>query len=428
MTIELINTGSELMLGRVLNTHQQWICRTLADEGYVVRRQVAVSDAASDIESAVREGLERADLVLTTGGLGPTCDDRTRDLIAALLGRRLLHAPEVEVQIREYFESRGRPVPGRTKVEALVPEGATILPNRNGTAPGLVLTVDPNPSRQSQQASTLIMLPGPPRELRPMMRDQVLPLIRQRYPRNEPFVCRTLRTTGIGESFLEERLTGPLKHLTDAGMDLGFCARVGEVDVRFVAEGADAAARVAEAESIVRLQAGDYIFGEQEDTLELAVVREMSARGLRLAIAESCTGGAILHRLTNIPGASRVLSAGYVTYSNQSKIEALGVRPESLAEHGAVSETVVREMAEGARSAGRADVAVATTGIAGPDGGTPEKPVGTVWIGLSGPEGTSAIREFNRFDRETFKFTTGQQVLSMLLKSVRRARSVEQGG
>ncbi len=415
VTMELINTGSELLLGRVLNTHLQWLGRQLTDRGYTLKRQVAVPDGGRDIQAAVREALGRADFIITTGGLGPTSDDLTRELIAGLLGRALHHDATVEHAIRHYFESRGRPVPARTKVEAQVPEGARVLPNRQGTAPGLVLVVDPNPFRPDGRRSVLVMLPGPPRELRPMFTQEVVPVLTEYFPPAEPFACRTLRTTGLGESFIEERIDGPLAPLVQSGMDLGYCAKVGEVEVRFVARGPQAVTTVATAEAITRGLIGEFIFGTDDDTLEGAVLQRFTQQKQTLALAESCTGGHIANRLTNVPGASAVLLAGYVTYANEAKIRTLGVRPETLRDHGAVSEATAREMAEGARRISGADWAVAVTGIAGPDGGTPEKPVGTVFLAWAGPHGTTSARQLNPFDRETFKFLTAQQGLHGLL-------------
>lgn len=416
MTTEIINTGSELLLGRVLNTHQQWLCRTLADRGRAVDRQVAISDEATALVGAVREGLSRADWVIVTGGLGPTCDDRTRELVAGLLGRRLVHRPEVEQQIRAYFEGRGRPVPARTRVEAMVPEGAEVLVNRHGTAPGLALWLEPNPLREGGRASWLVMLPGPPRELRPMFLDEVLPRMEVRFPLTEPFACRTLKTTGLGESYMEERLEEPLRDLVAGGMDLGFCARVGEVDVRFVARGPGAAGVVAEAERRTRAVAGEFIFGVEDDTLEKALVEACARRGLVLSLAESCTGGHVANRVTNVPGASAVLAAGWVTYANQSKERELGVPGELLRQHGAVSEPVARAMAEGARRVSGSDIAIAITGIAGPSGAVEGKPVGTVFIAVSHAAGTHVARHLNDFDRETFKYVTGQQAMAMALR------------
>ena len=395
MIVELINTGSELMLGRVLNTHQQWLCRRLADLGYVVTRQVAVPDTGSDIEQAVREALARADLIITTGGLGPTSDDLTRDLVAKLLGKELREDAAVLTHIRGFFESRKRAMPERTKVQALIPEGAIVLHNPHGTAPGLAMEVRPNPFRAGGQPSWLIMLPGPPRELRPMFTDTVTPLLRRVLPLASGFVCRTLRTTGIGESVVEEKVGGPLQRWVEAGLDLGYCARPGQVDVRLAARGDDAERKVQEAETIVRDLLGPYIYGVEDEELETVIVRLLTERKATLALAESCTGGCIANRLTNVPGASAVLLAGLVTYSNAAKQKFLGVRAETLEQHGAVSKPVAREMAEGARQQTQADYALSVTGIAGPSGGTAEKPVGTVFIGLAGPSGTVAERQFN---------------------------------
>lgn len=422
----MVNTGSELMLGRVLNSHQQWICRSLADAGYTVGRQVAVSDEPERLVEAVREALGRADWVIVTGGLGPTCDDRTRDLVAGLLGRKLVFQAGVEAQIRAFFESRNRPVPARTKVEAYVPEGADVLPNRHGTAPGISFWLSPNPFRPDARGTWLVMLPGPPRELRPMFRDEVMPRLRERFPTREAFVCRTLKTTGLGESHMEERLDEPLREMVAGGLELGFCARVGEVDVRLVGTGSRAEELVAESERRVRAAVGEYIYGVDDDSLEQVVVREMGSRGRTLALAESCTGGHIANRITNVPGASAVLLAGLVTYANSAKETFAGVDPALLAANGAVSEPVARAMAEGARARTGSDYAVAVTGIAGPGGAVPGKPVGTVFIAVAGPAGTAVMRQLNAFDRETFKFATAQQAMAALLRAVRAGDALDQ--
>src|SRR3989442_9066375 len=228
------------MLGRVLNTHQQWICRQLADHGYQVTRQVTVADAGPDIQQAVREAMARADLVITTGGLGPTSDDMTRDLIADLLGKALREDEGVLAHVQDFFALRKRPMPEQTRVQALVPEGAIVLHNAHGTAPGLAIEVQPDPARLADKTSWVIMLPGPPRELRPMFNEQVLPLIREKLPPVNAFVSRTLKTTGLGESVVEEKIAGPLRQLSAAGLEIGYCARAGEVDLRLAARGAGA--------------------------------------------------------------------------------------------------------------------------------------------------------------------------------------------
>jgi nicotinamide-nucleotide amidase len=418
MVVELINTGTELMLGRVLNTHQQWLCRQLADLGYVVARQVAVPDTGSDIQQAVREALAHADLILTTGGLGPTSDDITRDLIAQLLGKPLHEDAAVLSHITHFFASRNRPMPERNSIQALVPEGALVLHNPHGTAPGLAIEVRPNRFRTGGAASWLVMLPGPPRELRPMFADSVVSLLRRVLPLASPLVCRTLRTTGIGESMLQEKIASPLARVVEAGLELGYCARPGQVDVRLAACGPEAEKLVREAEAIVQKLVRRRVYGAGDDELETVMVRLLTERKATLALAESCTGGCIAHRVTNVPGASAVLLAGLVTYSNAAKQKFLGVRADTLTRHGAVSEPVAREMAEGARRETQADYALSVTGIAGPGGGTPEKPVGTVFIGLAGPAGTVCDRNFNPYDRETFKQVTAQQALDLLRRTI----------
>ena len=427
MNIELLNTGSELMLGRVLNTHQQWLCRHLADLGYVVTRQVAVPDTAPDIQSAVREALGRADLIVTTGGLGPTSDDLTRDLIAQLLGKKLRLDDAVLDHIKRRFAARNLPMPKNNEVQALVPEGALVLANPNGTAPGLAMKITPSEGRvirvpnqvgdsQSSPLRTqwLVMLPGPPRELRPMFDNFVVPLLRREFPLDALFVCRTLRTSGIAESLVQEKIAARLNPFAAAGLEIGYCARTGQVDVRLSARGGNGKEIVRAAEAIVQKILGAQIYGFDDEEMETAVVRLLTGRKKTLALAESCTGGCISHRVTNVPGASVVFPGGFVTYSNESKQKFLGVRAETLVAHGAVSEAVAREMAEGARSQLGADFALAVTGIAGPGGGTKEKPVGTVFIGLAGDFGTVVERKLNPFERGTFKEVTAWQALEML--------------
>ncbi len=415
MRVELINTGSELLLGHVLNTHQQWICRELNNHGWDVARQVTVADAGPAIEDAVREGLSRADLVITTGGLGPTTDDITRDRIAALLGSELREDASVRSHIGAFFKRNQRLMPESVLVQALVPEGAQILPNAHGTAPGLFFELCPNPFDDGQGPGWLIMLPGPPRELRPMFIDQVLPILRDKCPPPTRMITRTLRAAGIGESMVEEKIRGLLWPLVEAGLKIGYCARSGEVDIRLRA--ADASL-IEQAEDTIRGAIGQNIFGVDDEKLEQNIIRLLTDRKETLVVAESCTGGYLANRLTNVPGASAVFLAGFVTYSNEAKQIALGVKDETLAVHGAVSEVAACEMAEGTRNRHGATYALATTGIAGPGGGTPEKPVGTVHIALATPDGTHTINPCNTADRETFKFVTSQQALDLLRKKL----------
>lgn len=416
LKIEIINTGAELMLGKVLNTHQQWLCRQLSDQGYLVSRQVTVDDTPAAIQDAVAGALKSANLVITTGGLGPTSDDRTRDIIAEMFGRKLVQDAAILADIERFFNERKRKAPESVKVQALIPEGATVLANAHGTAPGLVLfSSSPNGSDDKRM---LVMLPGPPRELRPMFIDQVLPLIKKHFVLPAPFVCRTLKTTGIGESFLEEKIAAPLAHLVSAGLELGYCARTGEVDLRLVAQGVQAEKIIREAEQITREILGPVIFGEDDNQLEDVIVRLLTERKQTVSLAESCTGGFIANRLTNVSGASTVLLAGVVTYSNRAKQNLLGVSKEALETHGAVSEPVAKEMAEGALERLGTDYAISVTGIAGPTGGTETKPVGTVFIGLATRERTRVRQHRNNYDRETFKYVTSQQALEWLRRTI----------
>ena len=421
MNVELVNTGSELMLGRVLNTHQQWLCRRLADLGHVVTRQVAVADTGSEIQNAVREALSRADLVITTGGLGPTSDDLTRELIAELLGKKLEENSDVQAHIENFFAKRGRPRPQKTDVETFVPEGAEVFLNATGTAPGLAMRVDEDGNNLRPPSSIisppssrwLIMLPGPPRELRPMFDTFVVPLIQREFA-DEIFVCRTLLTTGIGESRVQEYIEADLQPLVVRGLCVGYCARPGAVDVRLTASGVGAEKIVHEGEAVVQRILGANIFGFDDNEIEAVVVGLLRARKKTLALAESCTGGLIANRITDVPGASEIFLGGVVSYANAAKENFLGVRAETLAAHGAVSEAVARELAVGAREKFGSDFAIAVTGIAGPSGGTPEKPVGTVFIALASAAGVEVKKFPNVWDRATFKQVTATQALEWL--------------
>ncbi|NLH75141.1 MAG: competence/damage-inducible protein A [Verrucomicrobia bacterium] len=418
MNIEIINTGTELMLGEVLNTHEYFLCRRLAEKGYIVSRQSAIADTPEAIESALRDAISRADVVICTGGLGPTSDDMTRQVVANLAGQSLIENASVLEHIENWFASRNRPCPPGTRNQALVPEHAIVLPNSHGTAPGLIIEVS-RPHGAAMASVWLVMLPGPPRELRPMFDDQVLPWLMRSFKQPAPFVCRTIRTIGIPESIMQSLLIGPLSDLVRAGLEVGYCSRPGEVDVRLSARGENAALTVAEAEKIVVGLAGEHVYGSGDERLEDVVVRELARLGKTVVTAESCTGGRIANRLTDVPGASAVFLGGAVTYSNELKKMVLGVQAETLQVHGAVSEQTAREMAEGARKRFGADYALATTGIAGPSGGTPAKPVGTVFIALASDRSTIVVRQLNQFDRDTFKQVTSQQALDMLRRQLR---------
>jgi len=415
------------MLGRVLNTHQQWICRKLADSGRVVTRQVAVEDEANAIRDAVAEALERADLIITTGGLGPTSDDITRDLVAQLLGLELREDASALANIEGFFRQRGRPMPPSTRIQAMVPEGGDVIHNAHGTAPGLAIPIHPSRAKAASGPQWLVMLPGPPRELRPMFEKQILPFIEKHYPNNESFVSLTLRTTGMGESLVEERIAPELRELLNRGLGIGYCARTGEVDVRLVSKGSDGQKLVQEAALICRKLLAPHVYGEGDELIETELVRELIRQRQSVSVAESCTGGLVGHRITNVPGSSEVFHGGVVAYHNDVKVSTLGVPESVLATEGAVSEACARAMADGVRRLLKSDWAISVTGIAGPGGGSTEKPVGLAYIGVASAKETRAVRVMNPFDRETFKHSTSQQALDLLRRAISAQSSAGNG-
>jgi len=419
MEIELINTGSELLLGRVLNTHQQWLGKTLSDAGYILTRQETVPDTAEAICEAVQIALGRADLVITTGGLGPTSDDITRERIAGMLAKPLQHDEAIAEHITSFFAHRARPMPESVLAQAQIPEGAVVFTNEHGTAPGLAMDVSGADDEGSP--TWLVMLPGPPRELCPMVEAQVLPFIQRKLPLAAAFHCRTLRSMGIGESMVEDQLLTRLRPLMDRGLDLGFCARTGQVDIRLCGHGDGVSGLIDEAEALIRGEFGKYIYGTDGESIAKVVVDRLIDLGETIAVAESCTGGFLGHHITGIPGASAVFVGGIISYSNELKHKLLDVKNDTLEKHGAVSKAVALEMAEGARAATGADHTLSITGIAGPGGGSTEKPVGTVWLGLaSAGERPFAVKKRHPYNRETFKQASVNQSLELLRRRIQR--------
>ena len=408
MQAEVINTGSELLLGLVVNTHLAYLAGELAPCGITIARQVCVPDGPP-IKDALDRALDRADVVFTTGGLGPTSDDITREAAAGLLALPLLPDEAILSGIRERFARRGLPMAERVARQAMVPVGTEVLPNPNGTAPGLYF---PPTVLANRRARHLFLLPGPPRELRPMTRDYVLPKLKATLPPSSQRERRIYRLTGIGESQVEERIGKKLEERGD--FEVGYCARPSEVDFRLLGP-ADELAKV---EPEIRAILGEWIYSDG-DTLETAIVHLLHEKKLTLAAAESCTGGSLAGRLTDVPGSSEVFLAGYVTYSNKAKENAVGVSADLLATHGAVSEPVAAAMAEGARRVSGADFALSTTGIAGPGGGTESKPVGTVYIGLASAGHPTVVRRcYFPLDRITFKHMATSAALDLLRRQV----------
>jgi competence/damage-inducible protein CinA-like protein len=406
----VINTGTELLLGDVLNSHLAFIARQILPLGLRVDRQLAVPDGVA-IREALSESSERAGIIFVTGGLGPTTDDVTREITAEFLGVELQHDAAVMAAIEARASRRGFRLTDRTARQAKVPRGAAVLPNENGSAVGLYLAANAAPGKKSPH---LFLLPGPPRELQPMFHSSVLPLLREIVRQGSAIDRRTYRIAGMGESLVEEAIGERL--LGISGIELGYCARPGEVELRVIGE----RAALAQAEAIITEGLGASVFSSDGKSLEEAVVKLLTEKKQTLAVAESCTGGFLAHRITNVPGASAVFLAGYVTYANDAKEEMLGVDPRLIVADGAVSESVAKAMAEGARRRANATFALATTGVAGPGGGTEEKPVGTVFVALSVADGAATqVRQF-RFpdDRPTFKELTTQAALEMLRRSL----------
>ena len=405
----VINTGTELLLGDVLNTHLNFIAQEIFPLGLRIDSQIAVPDGPA-IRDALSESFPRAELIFVTGGLGPTTDDITREITAELLGLELRHDPAVMEAIATRAARRGFRLTDRISRQANVPEGATVLPNEHGSAPGLYLAADASAKKKWPH---LFLLPGPPRELNPMFKNSVLPILRGISPPQTGRDRRMYRIAGMGESLVEEAIGERL--LEVPGLELGYCARPGEIDLRIIGE----SSALDRAEQIVREGLGAAVFSSDGRNLEEVVVKLLTEREQTLAIAESCTGGFLAHRITNVPGASAVFLAGYVTYSNEAKAAMLGIDPRLISKHGAVSGEVAQAMAEGAREKAHANFALATTGIAGPGGGTDEKPVGTVFIALADEDRPTKIeKRFFPDDRPTFKELTAQTALEMLRRAM----------
>lgn len=374
---ELVFVGTELLLGEILNTNAQFLSERLALLGIDVYHEQTVGDNADRLAGVLRLALERSDVVITSGGLGPTMDDLTREVAAEVAGRPLAIDEGLLADLQAWFARRGVSMAENNKRQVMVPAGATVLKNDRGTAPGLLI---PCPGGKS-----LILLPGPPVELRPMFEKQVIPHLTDRMGGTPlSLVSRVLRFIDIGESAMEERLKDLIVSQSDPS--IAPYAKLGECHLRLATKSPDLAtgmARIAPVEAEIRRRLGKHLYGTDNTTLEAAVGELLRERGLTVALAESCTGGLVAKRITDVAGSSAYFGMGFTTYSYEAKSRFLGVSPELLAEEGAVSEAVVRAMAEGALERSGADVAIAVSGIAGPDGGSADKPVGTVWFALA---------------------------------------------
>ena len=401
MTAEIICVGTELLLGDIVNTNAQFLARQLAQLGIDVLHQQVVGDNPARLEQTVRAAMARSQLLVLSGGLGPTADDLTKETVARCFGDTLRFEPAVMQAIEAFFTATGRTTPPNNRKQAMVPVQGGWFENPNGTAPAVWF---------KSGGCGAILLPGPPNELRPLWLDTVRPLLQQKQQR--ALHSLVLRLTGLGESHAEE-LLGHL--FQNQNPTAAVYAKTNELLIRITA----AAPTRQQAEAMCRQYAGQfyslagqYIYAEGEQTLEQALVQALAQKGLWLASAESCTGGLVSQRITNVPGASGVFGFGFVTYANQAKHKLLGVSEETLARYGAVSPQAAAQMAEGARRAAGADIAVALTGIAGPGGGTPEKPVGLVYLGAA-MAGQVYVRRLNigRRSRDTVRWAAANYAL-----------------
>lgn len=411
--IMLVTLGEELLLGLTRNGHLTYIGDQLRQRGVTLHSCYTISDQGDDILDQFQFCWERADIVITTGGLGPTVDDRTKETIASALGERLVFDQGSLDAIAERFERLGRSMSENNRKQAYRPENAEILPNDRGTAPGLWL---------EKNGKTLIMLPGPPNELHPMFENQVLPRLEAMGVVDDTEDYLQIRTIGIGESQLET----DLKPLFDSyeGLEVAYCAHQGQVDlrIRFSEEGGRQDQLLAIAEACKR-QLGDSFLGLGHDSVVAVIANMLVARGQSIALAESCTGGFIANAFTNLPGSSSFFAGGVVSYSEEAKRDLLGVPVEMIQQHTAVSEEVAIAMASGAAERFESDYAISVTGYAGPSGGTPENPVGTVYIGLHSPRGIWATRFNWKTTRETIKSRTLNAALDLLRRELLAARS-----
>ncbi len=386
MIVELISVGTEILLGNIVNTNAAFLSEKCAQLGLSLYYQTVVGDNSQRLEETLKLALGRSDVVILGGGLGPTQDDLTKEITAQVLGKKLLEDPHTRERIQDFFDTRGiGEITENNWKQALVPEGAIVVDNDNGTAPGLIL---------EENGRIVILLPGPPNEMIPMFNRDIFPYLNKKQP--ETIVSQMIKICGMGESKVETLIADLIA--AQQNPTVATYAKVGEVHLRVTAKAADEAAARKLMKPMIRelkVRFGSNIYTtDEQTTLEEAVVQLLKEQQLTLTTVESCTGGLFTGRLVNVQGASEVLKQGFITYSNKAKRKLIGVKKLTLKEFGAVSEKTAKEMAKGAILTTGSDVAVAITGIAGPDGGTEEKPVGLVYIAVS-VKGDLRVKEFH---------------------------------
>ena len=406
MNAAIITIGDEILIGQIVDTNSASIARHLNDAGIVVREKLSIGDDREQIVATVRRALDASQVVIITGGLGPTKDDITKKTLAAMFGSELVNDPVVAAHVEEMLAARGIAFNELNRSQALVPACCTVLFNAHGTAPGMWF---------EEEGRVVVSLPGVPFEMEHLMQDEVMPRLKARFALKQ-IVHRTLITAGLAESILAERIEAWEEALPPY-LKLAYLPNPGAVRLRLSAyevEGESVAQEIERQFAALRTLIPEYVVGFKTATVQELVHNMLTERGLTLATAESCTGGVIASRFTAMPGASAYFRCGVVSYSNEAKAEVLGVDPEVIRRFGAVSEEVARQMAEGARRIAGADFAVSTTGIAGPTGGSAEKPVGTVWMAVATPAGTVACCKQCGTDRGQIIDRAASVAISML--------------
>ena len=408
----ILSTGDEITTGKVVDTNANYLADKLIEAGVDVAAVITVGDVAERIVWAWQQAMQQADVIISTGGIGPTADDLTTELVAKVAGVDLFFSEEVAEKIRRVFASLNRPMPENNLKQAKFPVGAVIIPNHLGTAPGYRLDLDTPHGRKH-----LIILPGVPREMKPMMEETVLPWLRDMRNTGEVFLTRTFQTFGVSESGLDELVAGAVKE--EEGK-LAFRASFPQISMRVTVRGKpeEVETRLDELSDRIRSRIGQFVYGEGDVTMEEVVGKLLKEQGKTLGVAEAVSGGLVTHRLTNIPGSSAYFRGTIVAYSDPVKTELVGVKPETLLQHGAVSEETVREMAAGVRERLGASIGVAVTGIAGPEGGSPDKPVGTACLALAADGGVVSRRYQLWGNREWIKTLVSQLVLDWVRRAL----------
>ncbi len=420
MKAEILAVGTELLLGQIANTNAQFISQKLPMCGIDVISHRVVGDNPQRLKTALQAAFEAVDIVILTGGLGPTYDDLTKETVAAHFGKKLVRDEKSLLKIESYFEKTGRKMTDNNKKQADMPEGCIILDNPNGTAPGCII---------EEGGKIAVMLPGPPREMQPMFENLVIPYFKSKT--GGAIVSQSLKicgVTGMGESKVESLL----------GEELTLCpnptvatyAKPGEVEVRVTAKGdseQEAKNLLKPTVDRIKLQFADYIFGYGDDTIEEVVVKQLIEKNITVSTCESCTGGLVASAITDIPGSSAIFGSGFVTYANEAKMNLVGVKKETLDAFGAVSEQTAREMARGAREKAGSDIAVSATGIAGPGGGTADKPVGLVYIAIADKNGETVKRLNLTGNRDRIRTMTRKNIFWLIFENIQH-KNLRSGG